>query len=106
MAASDMSALIRAAALAAIDRQCLGEDYTFDVALQVTTGEHRPVTAYVLVITRKSALLGKGPLCNISTLGSAAPSAEQVEAAVGAAITSLRQMARRQLAGQNGAAAH
>lgn len=104
MAAIDTAGRIRAAALAAIERECLGEDFGFDAALALVPGPSGPQVMYTLVVTMRSPLLSQGPLMNVTQIASASPSAEQVEQAVSGALRGLRDLSGKLLAGANGAA--
>ena len=56
MAATDTAARIRSAALAAIDKQCFGEDFGFDASPAIVGTPGGPVTVYTLIITMRSPL--------------------------------------------------
>jgi hypothetical protein len=102
MGAIDITTKVRAAANAAIERECLGEDYAFDCsvsALQHTAGL---IVVYTLVISARSPLLGQGPLMNVAQIQSPNPDDHQVETAVTDAIHSLRELSTKILSGQNG----
>lgn len=99
MTATDMDAKVRAAALATIDKQCFGEDFTFDCmpgAMQTPTGI---TILYTLIITKKSPILGHAALVNLSQIPAPDPAAEQVEQAVTSAMRKLRELSASKLAG-------
>jgi len=105
MSAQDIAARIRTAGLAAIERQCLGEDFGFDVVpavIQPAPGSMAVV--YTLLTSTRSPLLGQPPIANVSQIASPSPTAEQVEAVVTEALRGLRGLARKMLADSNGAA--
>lgn len=99
MTATDTGAKVRAAAMAAIEKQCFGEDFTFDCmpgAMQTPTGI---TVLYTLIVTKKSPILGHGALVNLSQVPCPDPSAEQVEKAVTDAMRKLRELSAQKLAG-------
>lgn len=99
MAAIDNAAKLRATALAAIERQCMGEDFGFDAAPVVGHAQGGGAMAlYALIVTKKNPILGQGPLVNVTHLPTPAPTAEQVEKAVTDAMTGLRKYASELLA--------
>lgn len=107
MTAIDNGAKLRAAALAAIERQCFGEDFGFDAALVVApspTGG--AMVVYQLVMTTKNPLLGQGPLVNVTQLTSPDPTAEQVEQAVTSAMKGLRELSTKILTDGNATPIH
>lgn len=107
MAAIDNGAKLRATALAAIDRQCFGEDFGFDASVSLAqgpTGNVMPV--YTLVLTTRSPLLGQGPLVNVTTLPSPDPTTDQVEQAVTQALQGLRDLSTKILSGDQSSAVH
>lgn len=107
MAAIDNGSKLRAAALAAIDKQCFGEDFGFDSALVVAQGPTGgAMVVYQLVLTKKSPLLGQGPLVNVTQLTSPDPTAEQVEQAVTQAMKGLRELSTKILTDGNTAPVH
>lgn len=96
MAAIDNNAKLRAAALSVIDKACFGEDFGFDAALvvaQAPTGG--AMVVYQLVVTKKSPLLGQGPLVNVTQITSPDPTADQVEQAVTQAMKGLRELSTK-----------
>jgi len=102
MPATDIAAKIRTTALAVIGKQCMGEDYGFDcMPMMITAGQHA-VIIYLLVTTKRSPLLGQGPLQNITQIQSPSPSEADVERAVTGAMRELRELSAKMLTGQNG----
>lgn len=107
MAASDIAAKVRAAALATIERQCFGEDFGFDVAFTLApspTGG--AMVVYTLTVTTRSPLLGQGPLVNVTQIQSPHPTGEQVEQAVTGALKGLRELSGKILASDRPSAVH
>jgi len=100
MTAVDVSAKIRNTALAAIERQCFGEDFGFDCSLIVLRDAGgRMVTGYNMVTTCRSPLLGQPPLTNIAQLMSSDPDPAAVETLVTDALRGLREFAAKILKG-------
>src|SRR5438105_765018 len=100
MAAIDNASKLRATALATIDKACFGEDFGFDAAVslaQSPTGAVMPV--YTVILTKKSPLLGQGPLVNVTQIPTPDPTAEQVEQAVTKAMAGLRELSTEILTG-------
>lgn len=106
MAAIDNGAKLRAAALAAIDKQCFGEDFGFDAAPSLGQGPNGVVVLYTLIVTKKSPLLGQGPLVHVVNLPTPAPTAEQVEQAVTEAMKGLRDLSSKILTDGNATSLH
>ena len=107
MAANDIAAKIRAAALTTIERQCFGDDFGFDVAFTLApapTGG--AMVIYTLTVTTRSPLLGQGPLVNVTQIQSPHPTGEQVEQAVTGALKGLRELSGKILASDHSPAAH
>lgn len=105
MAAIDIAAKVRAAALATVDKQCFGEDFGVDasaVAVQGPTGG--VMVLYTLIVTMRSPVLGQGPLVNVTQIPSPHPTSEQVEQAVSKAMQGLRDLASKILTGDDTAA--
>ena len=103
MAATDIAAKIRTAALAAIDAGCLGEDYGFDCApMAAPTADGKVTVVYLLILTKRSPLLGQGPLLNVSQIASPDPSVADVEKAVTDGMQGLRELSSKLLTSQNG----
>jgi len=102
MAAIDTSARIRASVADAIGKQCMGDDIGFDVAPMVPVVNGQPAgVLYRLFFTKRSPLLGQGPLMNISQVAAADPSDAQILEAVTTALRELRELAAKLLAPQN-----
>ena len=97
MGAVDNGAKLRAAVLAAIDKQCLGEDYGFDAAPSLGQGPNGVVVLYTLIVTKRSPLLGHGPLVHAVNLPTPAPTAEQIEQAITEAMKGLRELSTKLL---------
>lgn len=107
MAAIDNLAKLRATALSVIDKTCFGEDFGFDsspVAVQSPTGG--VMVIYTLILTKRSPLLGQGPLVNVTQIPSPDPTAEQVEQAVTQAMAGLRELSTKILTGDQPTAIH
>jgi hypothetical protein len=105
MSAIDVAAKVRAAAVAAVDKGCFGEDFGVDInagLAQTPTGGL--AVLYTLILSTRSPLLGQGPLVNFTQVASPNPTAEQVEQAVTQAMKSLRDKASEILTGGNPAA--
>lgn len=102
MAAIDIAAKVRSAALAAIEKQCFGEDFGVDAAVGVvpspTSGA---MVVYTIIVTKKSPLLGQGPLVHVVQLPSPDPTTEQVEQAVTVAMSGLRDLSTKILTGDH-----
>lgn len=106
MSATDIAAKVRAAGLAAIDKQCFGEDFGFDAAMVAAPSPSGSVVIlYTLTITTRSPLLGQGPLVNVTQIQSPHPTGEQVEQAVTQAMAGLRELSSQILADRNNAPA-
>lgn len=104
MSALDVGARIRATAVAAIDKACLGEDFGVDCAPIVAQAPGGGVVVvYQIITTTRSPLLGQGPLMNVTVIQSASPTGEQVEQAVAEAMRGLRELASKILADGNAA---
>lgn len=97
MAAIDNGAKLQAAALAAIDKGCMGEDFGFDSTVSLAQSPTGVVPVYTLVVTKRSPLLGQGPLVHVTTVPSPDPTAEQVERAVTEAMKGLRELSSKLL---------
>lgn len=107
MSAIDNGAKLRTAALAAIERACLGEDFGFDAAPMLGQAPNgSTMVIYSLILTKKSPLLGQGPLAHVVHLPSLAPTTEQVEQAVGEAMKGLRDLSTKILTDGHTATVH
>lgn len=105
MSAIDVSAKVRAAAVAAVDKACFGEDFGVDTSCAMAQSPAGGVVVlYTLILSTRSPLLGQGPLVNITQIASPNPTAEQVEQAVTQGMKSLRDHASEILRGGNAAA--
>jgi hypothetical protein len=105
MSAIDVSAKVRAAALAAVDKGCFGEDFGVDASAVVAQSPAGgAVILYTLIVSMRSPLLGQGPLVNVTQIPSPHPTAEQVEQAVTQAMKGLRDLSTEILNGGNTAA--
>jgi hypothetical protein len=103
MGGCDISAKIRTAALTVIEAGCLGEDFGFDCTPMIAPGpDGKPMAVYVLTLTKRSPLLGQGPLLNLSQISSPDPSVADVEKAVTDGMRGLRELSSKLLSGQNG----
>lgn len=102
MAATDIAAKVRAAALAAIEKQSFGEDFGVDCTLTVLQNQAGIAAFYTIVVTKRSPLLGQGPLMDVSQIQSPAPSPEDVEQVITEAVRKLREFSAKLLTGQNG----
>ena len=106
MAATDNGVKVRTAALAAIDKACFGEDFGLDAAMQLAQTPNGVMPVYALVFTTRSPLLGQGPLVHVATIPSPAPTGEQIEQAVTAAIKALRDLSTKILTDGNATPVH
>jgi hypothetical protein len=107
MAAIDIAAKIRSAALAAIDHQCFGEDFGFDVAFTLAPAPSGgAMVIYTLTVTARSPLLGQGPLVNVTQIQSPHPTGEQVEQAVTQALKGLRELSGKILTSDHTSTVH
>jgi hypothetical protein len=102
MPAIDIAAKIRATALAAVEAACLGEDFGFDCTLTVAPQPSGMIAVYTLLVTKRSPLLGQGPLMHASQIPSADPLPVDVERLVTEGMKALRELSGKMLAGQNG----
>jgi hypothetical protein len=107
MSAIDTAAKLRSAALATIDRQCFGEDFGFDATAVVAPAPTGGVmVVYTMIVTKKSPLLGRSPLVNVTQIQSPDPTGEQVEQAITQALSNLRDLSSKILTGDKPAAPH
>jgi hypothetical protein len=105
MSAIDVAAKVRAAALAAVDKGCFGEDFGVDTTAVVAQSPGgSAMVVYTLIVSMRNPLLGQGPLVTITQIPFPHPSAEQVEQAVTQAMKGLRDLSSEILAGGNAAA--
>lgn len=106
MSATDIAGKVRAAALAAVDKNCFGEDFGVDASAVVAPSPGGGVMVlYTLILSTRSPLLGSGPLVNVTQIQSPDPSGEQVEQAVVQAMAGLRELSGKILADRNNAPA-
>ena len=74
MGATDITAKICATAHTAIEAACLGEDYGFDCApMPAQTPDGKMTIVYILTLTKRSPLLGQGPLLTVTQIQSPDP---------------------------------
>lgn len=97
MAAIDNGAKLRATALTAIDKACMGEDFGFDATVSLAQSPTGVVPVYTVVLTKRSPLLGQGPLVHVTTIPSPQPTDQQVEHAVTEAMKGLRELSTKLL---------
>ena len=103
MGATDITAKICATAHTAIEAACLGEDYGFDCApMPAQTPDGKMTIVYILTLTKRSPLLGQGPLLTVTQIQSPDPSAADVEKAVTEGMRALRELSSNMLSGRNG----
>lgn len=97
MGAVDISAQVRAWALAEVEQQCFGEDFGVDVAWDAVPTPGGVQVGYRIVLSCPSPLLGQGPLFAMVPLLTSQPTAEQVREAVTALLQTLRSNAAQLL---------
>ena len=93
---ADQSEEIRGHLAASISKRRMGVDYGYDVTWQPaqvqTPAGPSMMPVYMILITRRSPLLGQGPLSHLAQLAVARPTAEQVDAAVAEGIRLLAEL--------------
>lgn len=92
MGAIDVSAQVRAWALAEVERQCFGEEYGVDVAWDAIPAQAGVVVGYRIMVTCRSPLLGQGPIFSLAPLLTPMPTAEQVSETVTQLLRNLREL--------------
>lgn len=107
MTAVDVSAQVRAWALAEAGRQCFGEDFGVDAVLNLVPQPGGGVqVGYLIVVSCRAPLLGQDPLFSMAPLLTPQPSEEQVTEVITETMRQLRalsaQMLRAPRASQNG----
>jgi hypothetical protein len=105
MAATDIAAKVRSAALSTIERSCFGEDFGVDASASLAQSATGPVVVYTLIVTTRSPLLGQGSLVHVTQIQSPDPSAEQIDQAVTQAMAELRRASSKILADRENAPA-
>jgi hypothetical protein len=96
MGAIDIAAKVRSAALAAVERQCFGEDFgVIATAVVAPTPTGGFAVLHTLVVSTRSPLLGQGPLVNVTQIQAPDPTGEQVEQAVTGAMKGLRELSSK-----------
>lgn len=103
MAAIDVTAKVRAAAMAVVDKTCFGEDFGVDATATLVQAPGGVAVAYTLILSMRSPLLGQGPLVTITQIPSPNPTGEQVEQAVTEAMKGLRDLSSKILTDGNAA---
>jgi hypothetical protein len=90
---ADQDAEIRDLVEASISKRRAGVDYVFDVTWQPaqmqTPGGVQNVVVYTIVLTRRSPLLGQGPLYHLAQIPSPRPTPEQVDEQISDGIRQL-----------------
>lgn len=107
MSAVDVSAQVRTRALAEAGRQCFGEDFGIDTALNLMPRPDGGLQAgYVIVVSCRAPLLGQGPLFAVAPLPTPQPTEEQVTEVITETMRQLRSLSAQMLkapkATQNG----
>lgn len=97
MGAVDVSGQVRAWALAEVEKQCFGEDFSVDVGRDAVPMPGGVQVGYRIVISRQSPLLGQGPLFSLAPLLTPQPTAEQVGEAVTTLLRNLRDLSAQML---------
>lgn len=95
MAAIDVAAKVRAAALATVGKSCLGEDFGVDATATLVQSPTGVVVVYTLILSLRSPLLGQGPLVVMMQIPSPNPATEQVEHAVSEGVKGLRDLSSK-----------
>lgn len=106
MSAVDVSAQVRAWALAEAGRQSFGDDFGVDAVLTVVPGPASAQVGYLIVVSCRAPLLGQGPLFSMAVVPSPQPTEEQVAEVITATMRDVRalsaQMIKAPKAAQNG----
>ena len=111
MSAVDVSAQVRAWALAEAGRQSFGEDFGVDFGVDITLNAMPGPTGavqvgYLIVVSCRAPLLGQGPLFSMAVVPSPQPTEEQVAEVITATMRDVRalsaQMLKAPKAAQNG----
>ena len=107
MTAFDVSAQVRAWALAEAGKQCFGEDFGIDITPTAMPTPAGGVQAgYLIIVSCRAPLLGQGPLFSMAPLLTPQPTEEQVAEAVTETMRQLRALSTQMLkapnASQNG----
>ena len=104
MAATDITAQVKAWAIAAAGAQAFGEDLGVDATWAAAPTTQGVQVAFTLLVTMRSPLLGQGPLFSMTQLATPQPSQEQVDNAMAEMLRQIRELSRQVLAGANGGA--
>lgn len=97
MTVTDVSAQVRTWALAEAGRQCFGEDFGIDIALNAVPTPAGVQVAYLIAASCRAPLLGQGPLFALAPLLTPQPTEEQVSEAVTELLRQLRAMSAQML---------
>jgi hypothetical protein len=97
MGAVDITAQVRAWALAEVEQQCFGDDFGVDAGWDAIPTQAGVQVGYRLVISCRSPLLGQGPLFSLAPMLTPQPTAELVREAVTTLLRNLRELSAAQL---------
>lgn len=90
---ADQDTEIRDLVEASISKRKMGVDYGFDVTWQPAQAQTpagvQNIVVYTIVLTRRSPLLGQGPLYHLAQIPSPRPTPEQVDEQVADGICQL-----------------
>lgn len=97
MGAVDVSAQVRAWALAEAGRQCFGEEFGLDIILTPGQTPAGIQVGYLVVMSCRAPLLGQGPLFSIAQLPTPQPTEEQVAQVVTETMRQLRMLSAQMI---------